>query len=264
MRLMLRLLVGAAALGLLIGSAEAAPNPSQASATTGELVLQATILVRSEPGGCPADAPDADECFGRTGSGVIPGLGTTSVTYAFLIDKPARCPGDGDVLLPSKGKLIVAGKGEIDLSLSGLSDCFVPASTVLKAKQPFVVTGGTGKYVGASGTGTIQHDTTQTAGGSVGHDIFVGTIAVPGLDFDVTAPVLKGAVAKSVRVTAGRKTARVRYVVTARDEVDGVVPVTCRPPSGTLFRIGRTLVTCSATDKSGNVASAKFTVLVRR
>jgi len=261
---MLRLLVGAAALGLLIGSAEAAPNPSQASATTGELVLQATILVRSEPGGCPADAPDADECFGRTGSGVIPGLGTTSVTYAFLIDKPARCPGDGDVLLPSKGKLIVAGKGEIDLSLSGLSDCFVPASTVLKAKQPFVVTGGTGKYVGASGTGTIQHDTTQTAGGSVGHDIFVGTIAVPGLDFDVTAPVLKGAVAKSVRVTAGRKTARVRYVVTARDEVDGVVPVTCRPPSGTLFRIGRTLVTCSATDKSGNVASAKFTVLVRR
>src|SRR5262245_50559999 len=148
---MLRLLVTAGALGLLIGSAEAAPHPSPASATSGELVLQGTISVRSEAGGCPADAPEADECFARTGRGVIPGLGRTSATYAFLIDKPARGPGDGDILLPSKGRLIVAGKGEIDLSLSGLSDCFVPATTVLKAKQPFTVTGGTGKYVGASG-----------------------------------------------------------------------------------------------------------------
>jgi len=262
---MLRLLVGAAALGLLIGSAQAAPgfHPSQASARSGELVLRGTISVRSDAASCPADAPEADYCFTRTGSGVIPGLGTVSGTYAFLVAK--SCPEDGDLLLPAKGRLIITGKGEIDVSLSGLPDCFVPASLVLKAKESFTVTGGTGKYVGASGSGTVQHDITEVLGGpGPGHDLWVGTLSVPGLDFDVTAPVLKGAVAKSVRVTAGKKTARVRYVVTARDEVDGVVPVTCRPPSGTLFRIGRALVTCSATDKSGNVASAKFTVLVKR
>jgi HYR domain len=83
-------------------------------------------------------------------------------------------------------------------------------------------------------------------------------------DFDLTAPVLKGAVTKAVRAQNGRKSARVAYRVTASDNLDGALPVTCLPRSGSLFRIGRTTVRCTAKDKSGNTATAKFTVTVRR
>jgi hypothetical protein len=44
--------------------------------------------------------------------------------------------------------------------------------------------------------------------------------------------------------------------------VDGPLPATCTPASGSLFPIGTTPVTCSATDAHGNTGSATFTVTV--
>jgi len=52
--------------------------------------------------------------------------------------------------------------------------------------------------------------------------------------------------------------------VAAHDDVDGTVPVTCAPRSGSFFPVGRTRVRCAATDKSANTATASFTVTVRR
>jgi len=49
-----------------------------------------------------------------------------------------------------------------------------------------------------------------------------------------------------------------------RGHVDGAVAVSCRPASGSRFKIGRTNVTCSAADKTGNTATARFTVTVKR
>jgi HYR domain len=57
-------------------------------------------------------------------------------------------------------------------------------------------------------------------------------------------------------------TAVVTYSHTAPDLVDGSVPVTCDPPSGTSFRIGETIVQCSATDSHGNTATGSFVVYV--
>jgi hypothetical protein len=54
----------------------------------------------------------------------------------------------------------------------------------------------------------------------------------------------------------------VEYTVSAQDDVDGSVAVTCSPDSGTLFPLGATSVGCSATDASGNRAEGTFTVLV--
>ena len=62
----------------------------------------------------------------------------------------------------------------------------------------------------------------------------------------------------------GAKRARVTYTVSARDEVDGSVPVSCQPRPGSRFRIGRTAVNCSAIDGSGNTATARFTITVKR
>lgn len=48
----------------------------------------------------------------------------------------------------------------------------------------------------------------------------------------------------------------------ASDAVDGPVPVSCLPATGTTFPLGATPVTCRATDAAGNVATARFTVRV--
>ncbi|WP_330241931.1 HYR domain-containing protein [Streptomyces sp. NBC_00525] len=56
---------------------------------------------------------------------------------------------------------------------------------------------------------------------------------------------------------------RISYRATAKDAQDGRLPVSCTPASGSLFPIGSTTVTCTATDTAGNTATdtADFRVL---
>ena len=231
-----------------------------------ELALHHVLSVRSDAGACPQGTPpEADECFARSGGGVVPGLGLVSEAYTFIVDTNSpSCP-TGDFLLASAGKLTVVGKGEIAVALAGPPDCYIPSESVRQARQPFTITGGTGPFVGASGSGVVEHDTQYTGGGgSSGSDTWVGTLAVPGIAFDLTPPVLTGAIAKSVRAPRGKTRVRVAYRVNSLDDVDGAVGVTCVPRSRSWFRIGRKTVKCSTTDKSGNAARAKFTVTVKR
>jgi hypothetical protein len=48
----------------------------------------------------------------------------------------------------------------------------------------------------------------------------------------------------------------------AFDEIDGDVPVTCTPPSGSTFPLGSTIVSCEAHDSAGNSAISEFVVFV--
>jgi hypothetical protein len=57
-------------------------------------------------------------------------------------------------------------------------------------------------------------------------------------------------------------TAVVNFIATATDNVDGSVPVTCVPASGSTFNEGPTTVECSATDAAGNTESGEFSVTV--
>jgi len=54
----------------------------------------------------------------------------------------------------------------------------------------------------------------------------------------------------------------VAFTVTANDDVDGAVPVSCTPASGSLFPLGGSAVVCSAEDSHGNRAETSFTVTV--
>jgi hypothetical protein len=73
----------------------------------------------------------------------------------------------------------------------------------------------------------------------------------------VTAP-------KNMRVEATGPTGTiVTFVATATDPFDGPLPVTCSPASGSLFPLGTTLVTCSATNSSGKTGTDTFTITVR-
>ncbi len=57
--------------------------------------------------------------------------------------------------------------------------------------------------------------------------------------------------------------AKVTFSASATDVVDGTDPVTCDPASGSLFPLGSTTVSCSATDEAGNTATKSFVVTVR-
>ncbi|MGW1412353.1 VWA domain-containing protein [Streptomyces sp. NPDC002403] len=70
---------------------------------------------------------------------------------------------------------------------------------------------------------------------------------------DIDAPVVT---VDDLTVRAkDRNGARVTYTATAEDATDGTLPVTCSPASGSLFPVGRTAVTCSATDSVGNTGT---------
>ena len=56
--------------------------------------------------------------------------------------------------------------------------------------------------------------------------------------------------------------AHVEFTVTAEDTIDGEVPVTCEPKSGSLFPVGRTTVQCIAYDSSLNEGRGEFVVEV--
>jgi predicted extracellular nuclease len=78
---------------------------------------------------------------------------------------------------------------------------------------------------------------------------------------DLMPPVVT--VPADQQVTAqGPFGALVTYTASATDDIDGSVAVTCAPASGSLFAVGATLVSCTATDAVGNVGSATFTVTV--
>ncbi|MFB6942851.1 HYR domain-containing protein [Streptomyces sp. NPDC060286] len=70
---------------------------------------------------------------------------------------------------------------------------------------------------------------------------------------DIDAPVVT---VDDLTVRAKDKNgARVTYTATAQDTTDGTLPVTCTPAPGSLFPVGRTTVTCSATDSAGNTGT---------
>jgi hypothetical protein len=78
---------------------------------------------------------------------------------------------------------------------------------------------------------------------------------------DTTSPVVTVPPDRNLR-TSSRTGVSVRYTVSAADTVDGAVPVSCTPRSGSIFGSGTTIVNCTATDRSGNIGRAEFEVTV--
>ena len=227
----------------------------------GNLSLQGSLRLISTGIECPPEAPSgAIECRARTGSGSIPGLGGVSETYLWSYGAGSPpCPATFVKPLATTGRFVVAGKGDINFALTQGARC-VDVEPVRNEPQAFTITSGTGSYQGATGSGNVQPAVSE----GVGHETWTGTISVPGFDFDMTPPALSGATSKTVRAPRGAKRVRVTYKVTAGDNADAQVPVTCAPRSGSRFPIGRTVVRCSATDSSGNTANAAFRITVRR
>lgn len=251
-----------------LGGASLASEASGHGVAVGSLALQIDIDLSNPETPCPTGTPTTFQCFARTGSAVVPGLGAMQESHNYVLENgPAGCvpsPGaDAVRLIPSTVVLTIAGKGAVDISTSG-TGCLSRDGTLI-AKETFTITSGSGAYAGASGGGTVEtHFNAPGTNTFRGADIWAGTLIVPGYPFDLTPPTIKGAKNRTVRVPHRAKRARIKYSVTAEDDVDSNVPVACRPRSGSRFRVGRTRVTCSATDTSANTSKATFTVTVRR
>lgn len=106
------------------------------------------------------------------------------------------------------------------------------------------------------GTTTVRC-AAQDSAGQVDMDTFDVTVV------DTTDPILDG-LPTDVAVTTGDPTgADVSWAApTASDIVDGAPASSCLPASGGRFPVGSTIVSCTATDASGNVASGSFVVTV--
>ena len=262
-----------------VALASAAIAPAARGTATGTLKLKMQVPITYLLGACPAGVPAGVRCADRTGAVLVPGLGRVEQSYAYRLDEaPAGCPPDISVRgLPSTALLTVPGKGAIEVQVGG-TDCEerIPPAPVI-GTETFTVTGGSGKFAGASGGGTIDHISNGPPGWN-GQDTWSGTLTAPGLEFDLTPPTISGAADRTVQVPRYRvvriskkttkrvpvTSVRVKFQVTAEDDVDGRVPAACQPKSGAKFKVGRTRVSCSSTDTSANAATAQFTVTVKR
>jgi len=79
---------------------------------------------------------------------------------------------------------------------------------------------------------------------------------------DTTAPTLT-LPANITQEATGPSGKAVTFTATASDLVDDPVSVVCTPPSGSVFPVGTTTVSCSAHDSHSNTANGSFTVKIQ-
>jgi hypothetical protein len=79
---------------------------------------------------------------------------------------------------------------------------------------------------------------------------------------DTVPPIFSGPLVDIVRDAMPDGTVSVSFVITATDASGEVPTVTCVPASGSIFPVGTTSVTCTATDAAGNSVSETFDVIV--
>ena len=77
---------------------------------------------------------------------------------------------------------------------------------------------------------------------------------------DNTAPVID--VPSTINAYTNDTGTIINYSVFASDTIDKNVPVTCTPHAGSVFFIGTTTITCTATDRTGNTSVKKFDIVV--
>jgi hypothetical protein len=105
------------------------------------------------------------------------------------------------------------------------------------------------------GTTTVNCSATDAAGNTTSGSF---TITIQ----DTTLPIITvpANITREANIPAGRV---VTYSASANDNLDGTIPVTCTPVSGSTFPITTTTVSCSATDSHGNTGTRSFTITIR-
>jgi HYR domain-containing protein len=249
----------------LAAAASAVPLELSPATPADSASLHVSIPWSGQDSPCPADYAATTTCHPHPGGPVaVPGLGFVSQSYVFAVDlSPSGCPAGTQRALSYPAQLVVKGRGTISLSVAASTVCAAEGVPLVSVAQAFTITGGTGVFAGSSGSGVVSR-THVTCCSAAGTDNWNGTLTAPAFHPDLTPPTIKGAHNRLVPAPRGVKRLRVKYKVTAVDVIDGTLRPTCRPRSGSRFRVGsRTRVRCSATDRSANARHATFSIAVR-
>lgn len=165
----MRTLVGATTMFLVLSAISLA---FLASAAVGR-PLRADLTGAFTFGACPASAPAGATCLHDHVSGQISYLGRSTGEFDVVIDTAAGGV-DGCAPITKHGFFIAASGDRLDVSAQGRY-CFA----TLAATYTYSITGGSGLFNGATGTGTwlVPRPTTFKGTGGVGDEHLRGTIA---------------------------------------------------------------------------------------
>jgi hypothetical protein len=108
------------------------------------------------------------------------------------------------------------------------------------------------------GNTTVTCNATDTHGNIATPTTFTITVQ------DTTAPIISSMPSAITIEAQDGSGATVTYAnPIANDLIDGAVAVSCVPPSGSVFALGDTTVTCSSTDAALNTATSSFHIIVQ-
>jgi hypothetical protein len=107
------------------------------------------------------------------------------------------------------------------------------------------------------GTTTVNCSANDGHGNTAG-----GSFSVTVTLTDNTPPVVTVPADITREATSGAGAA-VSFSSSAQDNLDGSLPTTCSPSSGSTFPLGATTVTCHATDTHGNTGTDTFKITIR-
>jgi hypothetical protein len=211
-----------------------------------------------------ATASDAEDgsltpsCSPASGSTFA--LGTTSVSCSATDsgNPPLTTTGSFNVTVKDTTPPVVSVPGNMTVTLAGPGG----AAVSFNASASDLVAGSVSTTCSPQSGSTFPLGVTlvtctaSDGNGNTGSNAF--SISVQ----DKDAPIVTVPESKTVEAN-GPNGAIVNYgAATATDLVGGNLPVTCVPPSGSTFPLGTTVVTCSASDGSGNVGRASLQISV--
>jgi len=194
---------------------------------------------------CTTGGPPSEPCTANTVCGMV-----TDHLSPFAVAAPAPgatpsivVPGDLTVTAPGPAGTVVS----FSVTASDAQDGALIPVCVPAAGTTFPI-------------GTTRVTCTATdSDGLVATGSFNVTVRASGVGPVFTR--VPGTIVAYATSVAGAKVTYTKPI--AIDAVDGVRPVSCAPPSGSIFPLGKTAVTCTASDKSGNTTTATFTVWVQ-
>lgn len=183
-------------------------------------------------------------------------LGTSTVTCASTDGAGNRSAADFDVTVRDTTGPSIEVPGDITLEATGpdgaVATYTATASDLVDGDVAVSCSPGAGSTF-AVGDTEVECEATDGHGNT---NISMFTVAVG----DTVAPTLE--VADLQAAATGPGGATVTFDPAADDLVDPDVEVVCDPPSGGVFALGASAVSCTATDDAGNATTDGFTVTV--